>query len=137
MVSSLCTVDRVNGVKVRGVNLGNWLVIGGWIKPSLFDGIPSGDMLDGAKVQFKSLKSNMYVQGGREFRRLSSLKETFTIERASNDRVHIKHSSGRYLHETYGNELKADYVGTPGFDDGNSTMSPMGMNRKKQNKCSM
>ena len=33
------------GEKVRGVNLGGWLVIEGWIKPSLFDGIPNGDML--------------------------------------------------------------------------------------------
>jgi len=31
--------------KVRGVNLGGWLVIEGWIKPSLFDGIANGDML--------------------------------------------------------------------------------------------
>ena len=31
--------------KVKGVNLGGWLVIEGWIKPSLFDGIPNGDML--------------------------------------------------------------------------------------------
>jgi len=33
------------GSKVRGVNLGGWLVIEGWIKPSLFDGIANGDML--------------------------------------------------------------------------------------------
>lgn len=31
--------------KVKGVNLGGWLVIEGWIEPSLFDGIPNGDML--------------------------------------------------------------------------------------------
>lgn len=31
--------------KVRAVNLGGWLVVEGWIKPSLFDGIPNGDML--------------------------------------------------------------------------------------------
>lgn len=31
--------------RVRGVNLGGWLVVEGWIKPSLFDGIPNGDML--------------------------------------------------------------------------------------------
>lgn len=31
--------------KVRGVNLGGWLVVEGWIKPSLFDGIPNGDLL--------------------------------------------------------------------------------------------
>jgi hypothetical protein len=33
--------------KVRAVNLGGWLVVEGWIKPSLFDGIPNGDMLVG------------------------------------------------------------------------------------------
>ena len=31
--------------RVRGVNLGGWLVIEGWIKPSLFDDIPNSDML--------------------------------------------------------------------------------------------
>lgn len=31
--------------KVKAVNLGGWLVVEGWIKPSLFDGIPNGDML--------------------------------------------------------------------------------------------
>lgn len=30
---------------MRAVNLGGWLVVEGWIKPSLFDGIPNGDML--------------------------------------------------------------------------------------------
>jgi hypothetical protein len=33
--------------KVRAVNLGGWLVVEGWIKPALFDGIPNGDMLVG------------------------------------------------------------------------------------------
>lgn len=31
--------------RLGGVNLGGWLVVEGWIKPSLFDGIPNGDML--------------------------------------------------------------------------------------------
>ncbi|KAI3901460.1 hypothetical protein MKW92_016262 [Papaver armeniacum] len=185
----LCTVDGVNGGKVRGVNLGNWLVIEGWMKPALFHNITNGDMLDGAKVQFKSLSSNKYVcaeeggdsgvvtvdrekaSGWETFRlwRLSqseyqlrsfkgqflscagqgasvtatsgspSLKETFTIERSSNSRVRIKHSSGRYLQASSENELKADYVGTPGFEDGNAenTSTLMGMDLKKQNKCSL
>lgn len=30
---------------MRGVNLGGWLVVEGWIKPSLFDDIPNEDML--------------------------------------------------------------------------------------------
>ena len=38
-----CTVYGFS--KVRGVNLGGWLVVEGWIKTSLFDEIPNGDML--------------------------------------------------------------------------------------------
>lgn len=45
----ICCLVQVEGLrgdsKVRGVNLGGWLVIEGWIKPSLFDGIPNEDML--------------------------------------------------------------------------------------------
>jgi hypothetical protein len=36
--------------RVRAVNLGGWLVVERWIKPSLFDGIPNGDMLVGSPV---------------------------------------------------------------------------------------
>lgn len=39
--------DKDDFTKVRAVNLGGWLVVEGWIKPSLFDGIPNGDMLVG------------------------------------------------------------------------------------------
>ncbi|RZC64382.1 hypothetical protein C5167_008073 [Papaver somniferum] len=159
-------VDRLNGQKVKGVNLGNWLVIEGWMKPSLFQGIPEGDMLDGAKVRFKSLSRNKYVcaeEGGGsgivtvdrekasawetfrlwrvsqsefQFRTYNgqflscrgegaivsttsnypSLTETFSIVRSSNDRVHIKLSSGTYLQVSSGNELRADYVGNPGWE---------------------
>lgn len=45
----LVSMVQVEGLsedsKVRGVNLGGWLVIEGWIKPSLFDGIANGDMI--------------------------------------------------------------------------------------------
>ncbi|XP_073150406.1 probable glucan 1,3-beta-glucosidase A isoform X3 [Henckelia pumila] len=47
--------------RVRGVNLGGWLVIEGWIKPSLFDDIPNGDMLDGTEIQLKSVTLQKYV----------------------------------------------------------------------------
>ncbi|KAI3952437.1 hypothetical protein MKX01_005304, partial [Papaver californicum] len=120
---------------------------------------------DGAKVHFKSMKSNKYVcadEGGNsgvvtvdrenasgwetfrlwrvsqseyQLRTLNgqflsstgqgasvsatsgspSSKETFTIERASNDRVRIKHSSAK----------SRDYVGTPGFDNGNAAIFVM------------
>ena len=53
------SVDLVQeGEKVREVNLDGWLVVEGWIKPSLFDGIPNGDMLDGTEVQLKSLTAS-------------------------------------------------------------------------------
>lgn len=43
--------SAVDGLsKVRGVNLGGWLVTEGWIKPSLFDRIPNGDMLVGGLI---------------------------------------------------------------------------------------
>ncbi|XP_026395743.1 uncharacterized protein LOC113290346 [Papaver somniferum] len=171
--SALCAVDGVKGGKVRGVSLGNWLVIEGWMKPALFNNITNGDMLDGTKVRFQSSKSKKYVSakygGGAEvfvdideandwetfglwrvnesvyqFRTmdgqflscngqgalvtatsiLPSLNGTFTIERSSFDRVIIKHSSGKYL-QASGNELKADFVGTSGFTDGNAAIFVM------------
>ncbi|KAI3942663.1 hypothetical protein MKW92_036026 [Papaver armeniacum] len=173
--SAFCAVDGVKGGKVRGVNLGNWLVIEGWMnKPSLFDGIANGDMLDGRKVQFKSLSLNKYVsakdgggagvfvdqdkaddretfrlwrvsQSEYQFRALTgqflsctghgasitatskspSKNETFTIERSTDDRVRIKHSSGTYLQASSRNELKADYVGNPEWDGGNAAIFKM------------
>ncbi|KAK3012743.1 hypothetical protein RJ639_008091 [Escallonia herrerae] len=47
--------------RVRAVNLGGWLVTEGWIKPSLFDGIPNKDFLDGTGLQFKSVKIGKYL----------------------------------------------------------------------------
>ncbi|KAG6470301.1 hypothetical protein ZIOFF_071366 [Zingiber officinale] len=59
----LMGVFLANGLseKVRGVNLGGWLVVEGWIRPSLFDGIPNQDMLDGTEVQLKSVLLQKYV----------------------------------------------------------------------------
>lgn len=47
--------------------LGGWLVTEGWILPSLFDGIPNKDLLDGTQLQFKSVARGAYLtaeQGG-------------------------------------------------------------------------
>ncbi|KAI4345280.1 hypothetical protein L6164_012417 [Bauhinia variegata] len=66
------TVHSAEGLledsKVRGVNLGGWLGIEGWIKPSLFDGIANGDMLvietekcRTTRVQLKSVTLQKYV----------------------------------------------------------------------------
>ncbi|PIN24738.1 Glucan 1,3-beta-glucosidase [Handroanthus impetiginosus] len=45
----------------KAVNLGGWIVTEGWMMPSLFDGIPNKDMLDGTQVHFKSVRLNKYL----------------------------------------------------------------------------
>ncbi|KAH7567787.1 hypothetical protein JRO89_XS07G0149000 [Xanthoceras sorbifolium] len=53
---------RVNpSFKIKAVNLGGWLVTEGWIKPSLFDGIPNKDFLDGTGLQLKSVTVGKYL----------------------------------------------------------------------------
>ncbi|XP_021775278.1 uncharacterized protein LOC110739130 [Chenopodium quinoa] len=63
-----CQAGRANrslavnpGFKVKAVNLGGWLVTEGWIKPSLFDGIPNKELLDGTQIQLKSVTIGNYV----------------------------------------------------------------------------
>ncbi|GAV62756.1 Cellulase domain-containing protein [Cephalotus follicularis] len=90
--------------KVRGVNLGGWLVIEGWIKPSLFYGISNGDMLDGTQVQFKSLTLQKYMSaengGGMAVsvnRDVPSSWETFTLWRVSESEFQLKTTGGQFL----------------------------------------
>ncbi|KAM7274759.1 hypothetical protein ACFE04_016625 [Oxalis oulophora] len=90
--------------KVRGVNLGGWLVIEGWIKPSLFEDIPNGDMLDGSQVQFKSVTLQKYVSaengGGMSVsvsRDVPSSWETFTLWRVSESEFQFRTSQGQFL----------------------------------------
>ncbi|PON65303.1 Fascin [Parasponia andersonii] len=60
-VFSLSLAQNSIQLPLKAVNLGNWLVIEGWMKPSLFDGIPNKDLLDGTQVQFKSTKLQKYL----------------------------------------------------------------------------
>ncbi|KAI3961349.1 hypothetical protein MKX01_007063 [Papaver californicum] len=98
-------VDGLNGdTKVRGVNLGGWLVLEGWIKPSLFDGIPNGDMLDGTQVQLKSVSLNKYVTahdgGGLSVtvdRDVPSSWETFRLWRVSESDFQFRTLKGQFL----------------------------------------
>ncbi|KAL0325154.1 UNVERIFIED_CONTAM: Glucan 1,3-beta-glucosidase [Sesamum radiatum] len=46
---------------IKAVNLGGWLVIEGWMTPSLFDAIPNKDLLDGTQVHLKSVRLNKYL----------------------------------------------------------------------------
>ncbi|CAN6208232.1 unnamed protein product [Urochloa humidicola] len=90
----LCSVDGLS--KVRAVNLGGWLVVEGWIKPSLFDGIPNGDMLDGTQVQLRSVVLNKYVSaangGGSNVtvdRDVASTWETFRLWRVAENKFQL------------------------------------------------
>ncbi|CAL5321883.1 unnamed protein product [Camellia sinensis] len=101
----VCSVEGIHGdSKVRGVNLGGWLVVEGWIKPSLFDGIPNGDMLDGTYVQLKSVTLQKYVSaengGGMNVtvdRDIPSSWETFTLWRVSESEFQFRTSQGQFL----------------------------------------
>ncbi|KAL5231878.1 hypothetical protein ABZP36_030654 [Zizania latifolia] len=90
---------------IRSVNLGGWLVTEGWMLPSLFDGIPNNDLLDGTVLQFKSVIQNRYLaaeQGGGSTivanRAAASDWESFTLWRLDdtwfNLRVFKRHFVG-------------------------------------------
>ncbi|XP_049934974.1 uncharacterized protein LOC116258436 isoform X3 [Nymphaea colorata] len=104
------SVGELNGApEVRGVNLGGWLLVEGWIKPSLFDGIPNGDMLDGTKVQFKSVMLQKYMSienGGVSNitvgRDNASSWETFKLWRISEEIFQFQTLRGKFL--TFDNE---------------------------------
>ncbi|KAH7860445.1 hypothetical protein Vadar_013519 [Vaccinium darrowii] len=101
----VCAVEGIHGdSKVRGVNLGGWLVVEGWIKPSLFDGIPNGDMLDGTQIQLKSVALQKFVSaengGGMNVtvdRDIPSSWETFRLWRVSESQFQFRTSQGQFL----------------------------------------
>ncbi|KAI8005451.1 Glucan 1,3-beta-glucosidase A [Camellia lanceoleosa] len=74
--------------KIQAVNLGGWLVAERWIKPSLFDGIPNKDFLDGTSLHLKSPTVGKYLcaeWGGRSIivanRTYATIWETFKLWR--------------------------------------------------------
>nr|KYP31419.1 Glucan 1,3-beta-glucosidase [Cajanus cajan] len=82
----------------KAVNLGNWLVVEGWMQePSLFDGIVNKDLLDGTQVQLKSTKFNKYLAsedgGGTTVvanRDVASGWETFKLWRVSDSSFNLR-----------------------------------------------
>ncbi|XP_077224795.1 uncharacterized protein LOC143858080 isoform X3 [Tasmannia lanceolata] len=105
LFSRAYSVKKLSGMsKVRGVNLGGWLVVEGWIKPSLFDGIPNEDMLDGTQVQFKSTLLQKYISaangGGTNVtvdRDVPSSWETFKLWRVSDTKFQFRSNGGQFL----------------------------------------
>lgn len=90
--------------KYHSVALGGWLVIEGWIKPSLFDGIPDNDLLDGTQIQLKSMKLGTYIVaengGGQKVavNRTNPLKwETFRIWRVRDGYYQLRVFNKQFL----------------------------------------
>ncbi|KAK1278446.1 hypothetical protein QJS04_geneDACA014441 [Acorus gramineus] len=90
--------------KVKAVNLGGWLVTEGWITPSLFDGIPNKDLLDGTQVQFRSVRQNKYIAaengGGTTIvanRPNPSGWETFKLWRVSDKLFQFRVFNGQFI----------------------------------------
>ncbi|KAM0012709.1 putative glucan 1,3-beta-glucosidase [Helianthus debilis subsp. tardiflorus] len=90
--------------KVRGVNLGGWLVVEGWIKPQLFDEMPNRDMIDGTEVQFRSVTLHKYISaengGGMKItvdRDSPSSWETFRLWRVSSSEFQLRTSQGHFI----------------------------------------
>ncbi|KAJ8762685.1 hypothetical protein K2173_011165 [Erythroxylum novogranatense] len=90
--------------RIRAVNLGGWLLAEGWMTPSLFDGIPNNDFLDGTELQFRSVKFNRYLcaeSGGGSLlvaNRLSaSTWETFKVWRISQTSFNFRVLNKQFL----------------------------------------
>ncbi|RZC13008.1 probable glucan 1,3-beta-glucosidase A [Glycine soja] len=103
---------------LKAVNLGNWLVIEGWMKPSLFDGITNKDLLDGTQVQFMSTKLQKYLcaeHGGGSVvvanRTKASGWETFRLWRINESTFNFRVSNKQFIRLTNrdgGSNLVAD-----------------------------
>ncbi|KAK6938178.1 Glycoside hydrolase, family 5 [Dillenia turbinata] len=110
---SLC-YGRVNPhFKVKAVNLGGWLLTEGWIKPSLFDGIPNKDLLDGTEMQLKSVTTGKFLGAesrGRTIivanRSAASEWETFLLWRINENTFNFRVFNGKFVGlDTQGNVI--------------------------------
>ncbi|XAR62183.1 Glucan 1,3-beta-glucosidase [Bertholletia excelsa] len=110
-------------LKIKAVNLGGWLVTEGWIKPSLFDGIPNKDFLDGRQLQFKSVTVGKYLcaeSGGGTIlvanRSTASGWETFKLWRINKSRFRLRVFNKQFvgLDATGGGNQVVAVVETPG-----------------------
>ncbi|XP_020257372.1 probable glucan 1,3-beta-glucosidase A [Asparagus officinalis] len=102
--ASRATPPSPSTSKIRAVNLGGWLVTEGWIKPSLFDGIPNGDFLDGTQLQLKSVTQNKYLcaeSGGGTIivanRSSASGWETFKLWRITENTFQFRVFNGQFM----------------------------------------
>ncbi|XP_015885547.1 probable glucan 1,3-beta-glucosidase A [Ziziphus jujuba] len=99
-----CNASVDPNFRVRAVALGGWLVTEGWIKPSLFDGIPNKDFLDGTQFQLKSVTTGKYLSaefGGGSIvvanRTTPSSWETFTVWRLNEKAFQLRVFQKQFL----------------------------------------
>ncbi|KAK4256701.1 hypothetical protein QN277_006391 [Acacia crassicarpa] len=93
-----------SSLPLRAVNLGNWLIIEGWMKPSLFDGIINKDLLDGTQVRLMSTKLQKYLcsenGGGTTVvanRTSASGWETFRLWRVNESSFNFRASNNQFV----------------------------------------
>ncbi|KAK7247451.1 hypothetical protein RIF29_42334 [Crotalaria pallida] len=100
---------------LKAVNLGNFLVTEGSMKPSRFDGIINKDLLDGTQVHFMSTKLQTYLcaeHGGGSILVLNRTRargwETFRLWRVNESAFNFRVSNKQFIKQGEGNKLAAD-----------------------------
>ncbi|KAJ8544059.1 hypothetical protein K7X08_025677 [Anisodus acutangulus] len=85
------SVEGLHGnSRVRAVNLGGWLLVEGWIKPSHFDDIPNGDMLYISAQNGGGLNVSVDRDNPLEW-------ETFKLRRVSESVFQFRTAQGQFL----------------------------------------
>lgn len=136
LLLSICTVlfsllsfshGRVEpSFRIKAVNLGGWLLTEGWIKPSLFDGIPNKDLLDGTRLQIKSVTTKKYLSaeaGGGTIivanRTAASGWETFKLWRINETTFQFRVFNNQFVGlDTKGNGIDLVGVSSTADDSG-------------------
>lgn len=121
-LASLSLAQSANSnLPFKAVNLGNWLLTEGWMKPSRFDGITNKDLLDGTQVQFMSTNLQKYVTaengGGTNVvanRSSASGWETFRLWRVSDSSFNFRVFNKQFVGlGSQGTQVRAE-SNTPG-----------------------
>ncbi|CAL5386128.1 unnamed protein product [Camellia sinensis] len=129
--------------RVRGVNLGGWLLVEGWIKPSLIHGIPNKDLLlwriNESNFHFRlrnkkfmglqsSKKGSCIVPVSKE----SDRSETFQIMKYNHrsTRIRIKAPNGFFLQVSKEGHVTADSKGNGGWRDDDPSVFEMKIGRQ-------
>eukprot|EP00897_Mesotaenium_endlicherianum_P006157 jgi/Mesen1/556/ME000105S10731 len=94
----------LNGARIRGMNLGGWLIAEKWLKPSLWDGMPDVDLTDGAEVQLRCSITGNYVGaeggGGGQVNAnepVASRNDTFRLWRLGEGKYNFRAQNAQFV----------------------------------------